>query len=104
MLIQTKSASLPTSGEFHMFSANEIINEVVPNVYIASSATPKAGANLESNSHLANEAILDLPNTSNESLPRNFSLSNIFYLDYLFGIFSLTLVTIYTNISLNFKT
>ncbi|WJX83663.1 hypothetical protein P8452_66310 [Trifolium repens] len=69
-----------------MFSANENVNEVVLNVCIASSATPISGANLESNSQLANEAILDLPNTSNESLPRNFSLSNISDLDYLFDV------------------
>jgi hypothetical protein len=93
-LEQTKAATLATSSEFHMFSANENVNEVVLNVCIASSATPISGANLESNSQLANEAILDLPNTSNESLPRNFSLSNISDLDYLFGIFSLPLVII----------
>ncbi|CAJ2671612.1 unnamed protein product [Trifolium pratense] len=80
------ASSLPTSSEFHMFAANEnIINEAVPNFCIAS-ATPITGTNLESNSHLANEAALDLPNTSNGSFPRNFSLPNISDLDYLFDV------------------
>ncbi|GAU17909.1 hypothetical protein TSUD_330340 [Trifolium subterraneum] len=85
-LEQTKAAaSLPTSGEFHMFTPNENVKEAVPNACIAS-ATPITGANLQSNSHLANEAVLDLPSTSNGSLPRNFSLSDIADLDYLFDV------------------
>jgi hypothetical protein len=65
-----------------IFGANGNVREADPNVGNAS-ATLITG--VESNSHSVNEAVSDLPNTSsNRSLSRILSLSNMANLDDLF--------------------
>ncbi|GAU17906.1 hypothetical protein TSUD_330320 [Trifolium subterraneum] len=67
----------------HMLGADGNVSEANPNVGIAS-ATPITG--VESNSHPVNEAVPNPPNTSsNGSLSRMLSLSNISDLDYFFS-------------------
>ncbi|PNX83147.1 hypothetical protein L195_g039185, partial [Trifolium pratense] len=64
----------------HMFGADGNVNAANPNVGNAS-ATPITG--VESNSHPMNEAVPNLPNSSsNGSLSRILSLSNMVDLDY----------------------